>query len=440
MFNTPKTSKIREKINLKFFLFCLLSVSVFLFSFSYFGNAKNREGNANENRENFAQEETEARKGSSHKELSTAFVSIKKKDFNDSGSIGKVEKYPVSDPEGEAILITQKHRHPGSDAESEINDAAERTQSQILDIISELHNKENVDILMNEGLVNGNGAEEKMESVSEKIELRDKFTNALSSLRESTGETSNSIVKSLMADAEKYVDKMNREILLEGAPYILKTKDRNNDLCIYGAEDKEIQEKSAEIVRNYIYLKDAKQRKNLVADREVIEALKEHKMSESSLLPSLLGGVKQSSAVNSLELKLRLLKKISPLLGDQDTSRAVAKINSAYEQIRSYKEGKSSVAGKDLPDREDNPYVSKSPAEIEKLMAKTEEQINKYVVEERNEKAADNFLKILKDNKEKVGIIQFGAGHKEGLTKELNNRGISVTVITPAEVWKAHQQ
>lgn len=67
-------------------------------------------------------------------------------------------------------------------------------------------------------------------------------------------------------------------------------------------------------------------------------------------------------------------------------------------------------------------------------------QINKYVVEERNEKAADNFLKVLKESKEKVGIIQFGAGHKEGLTKELNERGISVTVITPTEVWKVHQE
>jgi hypothetical protein len=41
---------------------------------------------------------------------------------------------------------------------------------------------------------------------------------------------------------------------------------------------------------------------------------------------------------------------------------------------------------------------------------------------------------LLKDQKEKIGILQFGAGHEEGLIDEFNKIGITVITVTPDRV------
>jgi nucleoside-diphosphate-sugar epimerase len=48
----------------------------------------------------------------------------------------------------------------------------------------------------------------------------------------------------------------------------------------------------------------------------------------------------------------------------------------------------------------------------------------------------ENFADAMKEKGIKAGVLQFGAGHKDGLIKELNKRGISVIVITPLELAK----
>ena len=66
-------------------------------------------------------------------------------------------------------------------------------------------------------------------------------------------------------------------------------------------------------------------------------------------------------------------------------------------------------------------------------------EIEKVVIIKRNKEAAENFARALKQEGEIVGVLQFGAGHKDGLIKELNSQGLSVVVITPEEILNRSQ-
>jgi len=53
------------------------------------------------------------------------------------------------------------------------------------------------------------------------------------------------------------------------------------------------------------------------------------------------------------------------------------------------------------------------------------------VVDQRNADTARNFVLMLEKTNSNVGMIQFGAQHRDGLIQELQNQGVSVIAITP---------
>jgi len=360
-------------------------------------------------------------------------ASIEKRDC-----VGRVEEHSVSDPAGQAILVLQKHQHPGSDSGDKINDAARQTQEQILDIVSTLHNKKGVDIIMNEGIVYGQGAQEKMNEVSREIELRNKFASALDKLKGAES-SSLGIMDSLAQSGKEFLDRMDRAIILEGAPYVLKAQEKDDDLRLYGAENRETRQKSAQIVRKYVYLQDAQNRNGGSSGiLEMLSRKKSAELGQSFSLKSLLEA-QSSRGASGMEQELKLARRLCSFLGSKEAEEAIMNLNRVYEKINNFKSGNGDQEEKDLPSRSDNPYLSRSPQELQELMAETERQMEDWVIEQRNVDTAENFLRVIKQSKEDAGIIQFGAGHKEGLIQELKKRNISVTVITPSRVVKANK-
>lgn len=220
--------------------------------------------------------------------------------------IGAVDYYPVPDARGTAIFIPQYHRNPASQPEDAVNDRAAKTQGEIHEVMDFLIDNYDLDIAVVEGELYGEVPQEKINKLAEQVSR----------------------------------NKPTREIMLQGAPQVLKAQGKN--LRLFGAENKATLEESRILVRDYVMLSD------LFLDLGNLAA--------------------------------------------------------------------------------DNPY--------QYLLKEKEQEIEKVVVEKRNLETSQNFTRILEQENKDAGILVFGAGHREGLIKELNRSDLSVIVITVDEVAK----
>ena len=295
--------------------------------------------------------------------------------------VGDITQYMTTNSWAQVILIPQSHRYPGSNASDKTNDKAEKVQNQIYDIISQVNKKLKINFVMTEGDLYGEVPDEKIQTLADQISNRKKLVQQKNNLK--NADENSRLSKQL----NNSIKKIDREIILKGAPYKLKAE--GADITIFGAENLSTREKSAKIVRNYIYIKD-----------------RIGQLNKKSIYSS---GVKLSNSYSLPELLLKL------------------------REARSKKtQEKKSTTNKVLPSRQDNPYKTiNDKNKLNGLLNKAENEINTVVLNERNKDAAENFSKALKENEMNTGIIQYGAEHEKGLTEELNKRGISVFVVKP---------
>jgi len=84
-----------------------------------------------------------------------------------------------------------------------------------------------------------------------------------------------------------------------------------------------------------------------------------------------------------------------------------------------------------------NPYLSvNDPDKLQDMLNDTNAQIEDKVIKQRNEDAAQIFADTLTAQNAGTAILQFGAGHEDGLVRALNDKGMSVVVIKPNEVLR----
>ncbi len=253
--------------------------------------------------------------------LSTSAVDSNLKNLSDSlkssGLNANVEVYETANANSIAIYIPQIHLSPGSSPNDRENDDAVLSQSEIYKIADYLTKKNEIKIVMVEGLIYGESADLKVKNIRSKIAAH----------------------------------KSNREIMLDGAIYKLKADGGN--FKIYGSENKETYEKSAALVRDRIYLKDR---------------------------------------INTLGSRANIVP----------------------------------------PQRQNNPYKKETNMLLlQSKLKQSDIQISSIIIDQRNKETADNFARALKQEDVNIGVLQFGAGHKEGLIKELQKQNLSVIVIDP---------
>lgn len=332
---------------------------------------------------------------------------------------GKIENYKARNEQGKAILLPQTHLYPGSDPQDQINDDAEIAQREIYDLILNIKKETGINFLMLEGDLYGPEApKNKTEIVSSKIKAKSKLSDLLKRLESEIAKKNidENLGEKIAVGLETLIKTLDREIILKGAGYALKAS--GEDLFLIGSENKETQEKSAEIARKYLYLQD--QKKELAA----------HDGGKNL-------GMLNIYALNSQKEKLRnptesLLKNLGVLKEKKDVKDLALLIEEAVSETRKPETSKQ-ISG--APKRSDNPYKNvKSEAKINSLIKETETEINKTVKDLRNKETSENFVRALEENNLTSGMIVFGAAHTEGLVKELNSRGISVIVVTPEKI------
>ncbi len=150
-------------------------------------------------------------------------------------------------------------------------------------------------------------------------------------------------------------------------------------------------------------------------------------------IKSLLAG--KYSPNQSLNSDMSLLISQAQEQGKTELVNMLEDCKKTYDSIDNLQN--TSSISTSAPSRKDNPY--KSVKDLQKLQAmlnETESRIQTVVIDKRNQETAENFTKALKAGNTTVGILQFGAGHEEGLVKELNKQGITVIVVKPSEVLR----
>lgn len=379
--------------------------------------------------------------------------------------VGSVSSYPVQNSWGTVLLIPQFHRYPGTALADSSNDSAQVAQSQIYDIMSYVNKQYGIKFAMAEGDLYGPVPNEKITSLTDKISLRNEFSSGLDQLKKEIGDNPSPADQQLLNDSTRLLATLDREIILQGAPYKLKAEGGNVNL--YGSEVKSTQDKSATIVRNYIYLQDREKtlvQGNISQSSGLLSMLKSGKsqaVGALSVNPLNLGsqmnfgtqvgvGSKTNSTLaklyqqllsrtqnggNSLESDFITVESQASASGDSSLLGVLAKLRDTYYKIKDNQVKGELSANKNSPSRQDNPYSGITDSNVIKSkLNESEKQIQSVVIDQRNVETAENFAQGLKAENTDIGFLQFGAGHEAGLIEQLNKQGLSVVVVTPTEV------
>jgi hypothetical protein len=368
--------------------------------------------------------------------------------------VGRVEKHNTEDSWGYAIYIPQTHKNPASKTADKINDSAEKAQNEIYAILDHAINEKEIDFVMAEGDLMGEVPADKIERLSAKINLRDKLSRRINELnaRETGGNSLDKMAAAkAMAKGQKALAYLDREIALAGAPYVAKASGAKIEL--YGSENKETREECTHLVRDYIYQEDRlavmESGNTALGSSGIGEAAagNETVSLKSELLRALLS---RKSEQNNLYSKFSVerlfgktaeqglaIKTSSPAQGDEFDLliKEIDEIFIEIEKLYAHEEAKN--PGEKGPSRSDNPYNEiGSLEEMRKIRKTTEQAIEDVVVNQRNQETAENFAVALREKNKNIGILQFGAGHEQGLVEELQKQGLSVLVVSPKEVEK----
>lgn len=349
--------------------------------------------------------------------------------------VGKIEQFPVQNSVGTVFFIPQFHKNPGSSASEKINDSAKKAQEQIYQILSFLISKSVTSLVVTEGELYGEVPTEKIAFLTQKVEQRNTLSRTYLKLKEAFAKEglSKEETQRFIEALDKELARIDREIILEGAPFKLKAEGVN--LVLFGAENKETREKSKILVRDYLYLQDRLSQVQTSANLDRSYAAG----SLDPTNPISFGGDKYKELLELLSYKptgpdFSSVEKLARSQGKQNLAEIIQETKAAFTSLHDNRPQKALVSA---PSRQDNPYKNITDKEsVQHLINQQESAIEKIVVDQRNKETAQNFLKALADNHQASGILQFGAGHAKGLIEELNKVGLSVIMIAPEEILK----
>lgn len=362
--------------------------------------------------------------------------------------VGKLEVFNVKNALATVIYIPQYHKNPGTTADDPKNDSAQKAQGEIYQILNFLTKQPNVNFIMEEGDLYGKVGAEKVMTLADKIQKRNDLVSLTAKLEKSFNQKSldSGLENSLISKLKDEQKKVDREIILSGAPLKLKAEGKN--ITLYGSENQQTLEQSTVLVRDYIYLQDRLSQVNnpstgvnalgLPGSDNTSNLSNSGMGSDYKALLSLLG---QGGGGNDISGDFSSLESLASSQNNKDLVGLLQKAENAYNNLENVNSASSvltqtasTTSTTGGTSRSDNPYMAvNDKTQLEEKIKQDETQINSLIVDRRNKETAQNMADVLKQEKKPIGILQFGAGHEEGLVKELNKQGLSVIVITPNE-------
>lgn len=350
--------------------------------------------------------------------------------------VESIERHEVENSWGTAVYLPQTHRNPGSSVADASNDSARVAQEELYQVAKDLHEEYGIEMIMAEGELYGPANQQGIDMLSKKIEARDKFADQAKVLGEimEKEDVDPSYRQAFAAKTKSTIEALNREIVLQGAAYKLVAEGEHDDIKLYGSENKDTLDQSADIVRNYIYEQDRLAQLNSGANSQGA-------MGSPNPMAAMMALLGKSNNPTLNENDFNMLENYADQCESSDMNKSISDLRQAYVEIANLKQkekaASQSQANSPTPSRANNPYASiNDPNRLKTEIAKTEQQIQNVVIDRRNKETAENFANALKSEGLATGMLQYGAGHEDGLVKELNNQGLNVIVVTTKEVAK----
>ena len=328
------------------------------------------------------------------------------------GGVQNVKTDIIEDAKGLAIFLPQIHKDPTTSTNDPSNNNAVTVQRELYDVIKDLTKTDEINLIMTEGELYGRVPEDKLSKLKDKIVANEKLEESLSELEDlkSSNNLNPNLLNNVITEIKNIKETTGREISLIEAPYKIKNED--DSIILYGSENQDTYQKSAELVRKYVYLQD---RLNQLFSNQSMNNFS-HQMSP--------GPIQTLGYPTNLTASLTELKKQGEINKNTEVVSACEHATEAVNELAEREVAQNS------PSRANNPYQAINNAyQLQTMLAQTENEINQVVIKDRNHETATNFTQTLLIEQTNIGILQFGAGHTDGLINELNQSGISVITV-----------
>lgn len=341
--------------------------------------------------------------------------------------VAKVLTNNVDDAWGTVIFLPQYHKSSVNKSNDNINNIAAQTQKELYQILNYLVNNAGIDFTMIEGNLFGEVPTLQIAKLADKIEKRNQLLALYEKLKKALNKNSvnPSLEKELLETINATIARVDKDIILSGAPRKLKAE--GNNIILYGAEDKQLHEKGLEIFQDYSYLSERV--------KQLSSKNKPQKKETSKITKLVFNKSSEFTEFNTLELQAQSQGKyeiVALLKQAEQALNAITGNDSKIQKISSSKKASSKEE-----DKEKNPYQNiTNEKELRKKLADAQKGMQEVIINERNVQTAKNFADALRKENKSIGVLQFGAGHEKGLINELNRQGLSVITIKPQEVFK----
>lgn len=340
--------------------------------------------------------------------------------------VAQVDILETPNARGTVIYIPQIHKNPGSRSSDRANDTAVAAQTEIYSVIEHAHANSGVRFVMAEGEMYGEALTEKINALKAEVALRGEFENERAQLKVAAAEKSvDGVLESnVLSLVDNTIEMIHRDIMLAGADHMAKVD--HEDIVLYGAEDPATYQKSAEIVRDYLYVQDRMGRLGGGTSIGMIGTRINTSAIQAMLATApTAGGSSQS---------VTALKEKALLQGDQRMAAIALSIEQSEQKLKLIEQSRAG-GGSGARSRDNNPYNSVSDmAQLQRIKQADEQKIKDTVIDQRNRDVARNFVAGIAATGQETGILTFGSGHTEGLVSELERAGLSVIIVTPNSV------
>lgn len=363
--------------------------------------------------------------------VSTPVLTVRDPGFYAGLPVGSVDVRPTDRSWGTVVLLPQYHQHPGSNVDDAVNDRAQRTQEESYAILQKLTHDGNTHLVMVEGEIAGDVPVAKTQRLTALVQERDTFRTRLDGVVQSFGALPSEAtrVARVKKSGEKLLASVDRQIALAGAPQWAAAT--GAPIRLVGSENPDTLAQSRDVVRTYIYAQDRLAQLGGGTSTAALGG----SFVETMLSSQLQQLLKKARAENT-DIDLSRLQREAPDANSAENVRTLRDAWQALSQTRSMRDAPAQSTT--ATTRSDNPFAGiQNPAALRKIVTQQEQKIQELVITRRNTETAENFARALRSHDVTTGILQFGAGHEDGLTRELNKVGLSVIVVRPAEVERA---
>jgi hypothetical protein len=336
--------------------------------------------------------------------------------------IGRITMHQTPGATASVIYFPQIHQDPSSSAGDAINNTAQTAQNQIYQIVSYMA-KNGIMFNMAEGDLYGPVPADKVSILTGKINAEKDLSQAINTLSSlsSNGSIDPSMANQAISLGKQVLAKADRAIILDGGAY--KYKAEGNNLTLYGAENKDTYEKSADLVRNYIYLQDRIQQLGG-------GAMGMYGGFVGTPTSLSMTNTQSSSPVQAFQSAISNLASQYP-----DNSELSTIASNVVNDIAAFNKVYVAPGTPTPPSRSNNPYANVTSMQtLQSYMSQAENQIEQVVINQRNAETAANMANGLKTENQSIGMLEFGADHESGLVQQLQKQGLNVLVVAPQAV------